>query len=215
VKEALTNAAEHGNPTEVGFRVRLSEDRMQVSIVDDGGGFDLSGCAKGNGLLNLRNRLENLGGRCEITSFRDAGTNRLPRASATCSQQPDHDHRSHRRGQCGNAKNVSALDQRFTGLSLRAGLCHRRRGDWRRSRNSSRTWFLMDIHLPGESGIACTARLKQTLPALQVIMVTVYRNQELIFQALQAGACGYLLKRTSPEEAVECESLKCVPAERR
>jgi DNA-binding NarL/FixJ family response regulator len=62
---------------------------------------------------------------------------------------------------------------------------------------------LMDIHLPGESGIACTARLKQTLPALQVIMVTVYRNQELIFQALQAGACGYLLKRTSPAELLK------------
>jgi DNA-binding NarL/FixJ family response regulator len=62
---------------------------------------------------------------------------------------------------------------------------------------------LMDIHLPGESGIACTARLKQRLPALQVIIVTVYRNHELIFQALQAGACGYLLKRSSPEELLK------------
>jgi DNA-binding NarL/FixJ family response regulator len=59
---------------------------------------------------------------------------------------------------------------------------------------------LMDIHLPGESGIACTARLKEVLPSVQVIMVTVYRNHELIFQALQAGACGYLLKRSNPEE---------------
>ena len=59
---------------------------------------------------------------------------------------------------------------------------------------------LMDINLPGESGIVCTARLKQQLPGVQVIMLTVYRNQELIFQALQAGACGYLLKRSSPEE---------------
>jgi DNA-binding NarL/FixJ family response regulator len=59
---------------------------------------------------------------------------------------------------------------------------------------------LMDVHLPGESGIVCTARLKEALPKLQVIMLTVYRNQELIFQALQAGACGYLLKRSSPEE---------------
>ncbi len=59
---------------------------------------------------------------------------------------------------------------------------------------------LMDIHLPGESGIACTARLKEVLPSIQVIMITVYRNHELIFQALQAGACGYLLKRSSPEE---------------
>jgi DNA-binding NarL/FixJ family response regulator len=64
----------------------------------------------------------------------------------------------------------------------------------------------MDIHLPGESGIACTAQLKEKLPGLQVIIVTVYRNQELIFQALQAGACGYLLKRSSPEELVKAIS---------
>ncbi len=62
---------------------------------------------------------------------------------------------------------------------------------------------LMDVHLPGESGIACTARLKEALPAVQVIIVTVYRNQELIFQALQAGACGYLLKRSTPEELLK------------
>jgi DNA-binding NarL/FixJ family response regulator len=65
---------------------------------------------------------------------------------------------------------------------------------------------LMDIHLPGESGIACTARLKEALPAVQVIIVTVYRNHELIFRALQAGACGYLLKRSSPEELLKAIS---------
>src|SRR6266404_495027 len=59
---------------------------------------------------------------------------------------------------------------------------------------------LMDVHLPGESGIACTARLKEELPGVKVIMLTVYRNQELIFKALQAGALGYLLKRSSPAE---------------
>jgi DNA-binding NarL/FixJ family response regulator len=62
---------------------------------------------------------------------------------------------------------------------------------------------LMDIHLPGESGIACTAQLKEKLPGLQVIILTVYRNHELIFQALQAGACGYLLKRSNPEELLK------------
>ena len=65
---------------------------------------------------------------------------------------------------------------------------------------------LMDVHLPGASGIACTAQLKEKLPDVQVIIVTVYRNQELIFQALQAGACGYLLKRSSPEELLKAIS---------
>jgi DNA-binding NarL/FixJ family response regulator len=59
---------------------------------------------------------------------------------------------------------------------------------------------LMDIQLPNVSGIECTAQLKQLLPAAQIIMVTVYEDTERIFKALRAGACGYLLKRCTPEE---------------
>jgi DNA-binding NarL/FixJ family response regulator len=59
---------------------------------------------------------------------------------------------------------------------------------------------LMDIHLPGMNGIEATARLKQQFPELPVIMVTVYRDHDKIFQALKAGACGYLLKRSTPAE---------------
>jgi DNA-binding NarL/FixJ family response regulator len=61
----------------------------------------------------------------------------------------------------------------------------------------------MDIHLPDESGIVCTARLTEMMPALQVIMVTVYKDTDLIFQALKAGACGYILKRFRPEEIIQ------------
>ncbi|RYD46897.1 MAG: response regulator transcription factor [Verrucomicrobiaceae bacterium] len=59
---------------------------------------------------------------------------------------------------------------------------------------------LMDINLPGMSGIEATARIKTHLPELQVIMVTVYRDHDQIFAALKAGASGYLLKRSTPEE---------------
>lgn len=61
---------------------------------------------------------------------------------------------------------------------------------------------LMDIQLPDQSGIECTARLKQLLPEVRIIMVTVYGNPDLIFKALSAGACGYLLKRCTPEELI-------------
>lgn len=59
---------------------------------------------------------------------------------------------------------------------------------------------LMDIHMPGISGIETTARLKAELPELLVIMVTVYTDHDKIFDALKAGACGYLLKCSTPEE---------------
>jgi DNA-binding NarL/FixJ family response regulator len=60
----------------------------------------------------------------------------------------------------------------------------------------------MDIQLPNMSGIECCAQLKQLLPAAQIIMVTVYEDTERIFKALRAGACGYLLKRCTPEELI-------------
>jgi len=60
--------------------------------------------------------------------------------------------------------------------------------------------ILMDINLPGLSGVECVRRLKPVLPAAQIIMLTVYQNTENIFNALAAGATGYLLKQTPPAE---------------
>lgn len=59
---------------------------------------------------------------------------------------------------------------------------------------------LMDINLPGMSGIECTRQLKSLAPAVQIMMVTVYENDEHVFPALKAGATGYLVKRTKPDK---------------
>ncbi len=62
---------------------------------------------------------------------------------------------------------------------------------------------LMDIRLPAMSGIECVAALKQVLPALQIIMLTVYEDSESIFRALKAGASGYLVKSSPPAKLLE------------
>lgn len=62
---------------------------------------------------------------------------------------------------------------------------------------------VVDINLPGMSGIECVARLKQLLPALQVLMLTTYEESDLIFGSLRAGANGYLLKTMPAGELVE------------
>jgi DNA-binding NarL/FixJ family response regulator len=59
---------------------------------------------------------------------------------------------------------------------------------------------LMDIMLPGISGVDCVARLKTALPAVNIVMLTVYDDSDLIFRALENGASGFLLKRTSPAD---------------
>lgn len=61
---------------------------------------------------------------------------------------------------------------------------------------------LMDINLPGKSGIECVRELKARHPALQIMMLTVYEDTERIFDSLKNGASGYMLKRTPPAELI-------------
>src|SRR5713101_7120776 len=62
---------------------------------------------------------------------------------------------------------------------------------------------LMDINLPGINGVECVRRLKQLAPNISVVMLTVYEDTDNIFNALAAGAAGYLLKRTKSAELLE------------
>jgi DNA-binding NarL/FixJ family response regulator len=59
---------------------------------------------------------------------------------------------------------------------------------------------LMDINLPGMSGVECVRRLKPVVPQTQVVMLTAYEDTDNIFNSLAAGASGYLLKRTTSAE---------------
>jgi len=63
--------------------------------------------------------------------------------------------------------------------------------------------ILMDIDMPGINGIDAAAIVKAVSPATQVIMLTVFDNEEKIFNAIRNGASGYLLKHTPPAEIIE------------
>lgn len=61
----------------------------------------------------------------------------------------------------------------------------------------------MDINLPGISGVECTRRLKEAATDVQIVMLTVYDDGDQIFRALEMGATGYLLKRSTTEEIIQ------------
>ncbi|MCY2990196.1 MAG: response regulator transcription factor [Planctomycetota bacterium] len=63
--------------------------------------------------------------------------------------------------------------------------------------------IVMDVNLPDLSGVECVARLAPQLPGTQIIMLTVYQDPETIFQALAAGAHGYLVKPVMPDKLLE------------
>ena len=68
---------------------------------------------------------------------------------------------------------------------------------------------LMDINLPGMSGVEAVRKLKAVLPQTQFIMLTVYKEGDAIFNALMAGANGYLLKQTPPRELLSALREAC------
>jgi len=74
---------------------------------------------------------------------------------------------------------------------------------WRLLPRAQPEIVLMDINLPNHSGIECTARLKELLPAAQVVIITVYDDSGKVFDALRAGASGYILKRAAPERILQ------------
>ena len=62
---------------------------------------------------------------------------------------------------------------------------------------------LMDIKLPGMSGIECTQALKEQYPDLKIMMCTIFEDDDKIFRAITAGASGYILKRTEPHKLIQ------------
>jgi DNA-binding NarL/FixJ family response regulator len=72
-----------------------------------------------------------------------------------------------------------------------------------RARNEEPDVVLTDIGLPGIDGIEGTRQLKEIYPHLTILVLSVYEDDERIFDALCAGACGYLLKRTPPTKLLE------------
>lgn len=62
---------------------------------------------------------------------------------------------------------------------------------------------LMDINMPGMSGVECVQQLKAALPKVQFLMLTVYEDSDSLFRSLKAGASGYLLKRTASARLIE------------
>ena len=63
--------------------------------------------------------------------------------------------------------------------------------------------ILMDIDMPGFNGIKATREIKKTYPDIYILMLTVYEDEDKIFDAILAGASGYLLKKSSPDKIIE------------
>lgn len=70
-------------------------------------------------------------------------------------------------------------------------------------KSSTPNIILMDIEMPGVTGIEAVKQIKEAYPDITIIMQTVFEDENLIFEAIKAGASGYILKKTSPDKIIE------------
>jgi len=99
-------------------------------------------------------------------------------------------------------ENLAALINGVSGYCCVA-CCATAEEAWRRLPGAVPEVVLMDIHLPGRSGIECVARLRSIIPQAQVIMLTVEEDAEQVFESLKAGATGYLVKHVGPDKILQ------------
>jgi len=99
-------------------------------------------------------------------------------------------------------ENLSSLINTTPGFSCVAS-CASTEEAWQSLPAVTPDVVLMDIHLPGRSGIVCVTRLRTLLPEAHVIMLTIEEDSDRVFTSLKAGATGYLVKHASPQEILD------------
>jgi DNA-binding NarL/FixJ family response regulator len=97
------------------------------------------------------------------------------------------------------AEGIKCLLDRSEGYTC-AGVCHSGEAALRDLPGINPQVVLMDIHLPGLSGVECVRSLKERLPDTEIAMLTVFEDYDQISRSLFAGASSYLLKSMRPEE---------------
>lgn len=103
---------------------------------------------------------------------------------------------------CSVRENLAKLVDGTAGFSCVAS-CDSAEAAWQQLPPCNPEVVLMDIHLPGRSGITCVERLRKMLADTQIIMLTIEEDNERVFESLKAGATGYLVKHATPAEILD------------
>jgi DNA-binding NarL/FixJ family response regulator/anti-sigma regulatory factor (Ser/Thr protein kinase) len=200
IQEGLTNVRKHAGVAAAELLFTLYADRLQVVIEDGGRGFDPVASLQDAGHFGLQimqERAESAGGTLEVRSRPGEGTRlivQLPRSLVLADD-----------GLFGRGLRVLLVDDHplyLEGLrSLLAtrgvqvvGEAHDGQEAQAQAQALRPDLILMDVQMPRCDGVQATRRIKTTWPEIKIVMLTMAANEETLFEALKAGASGYLLK---------------------
>lgn len=216
LKEAMHNALKHAGASEVRFSLKARDQNFSLCLEDNGKGFDLQANSEGQGLRNMRERAKRVGMDLTITTEPEAGT-----LFCICSQG-NHDFKSllsfepslKRQVQAGKIRVALIEDQeelrlRFQRLikSTEDMVLVGSYPDCETALDKIEGVFprvvLLDMNLPGMSGLEGLPRVRKKLPDAEVLFYTIDSNPDLTLEALRHGASGYLLKDSPPDRILD------------
>ncbi len=201
IQEALTNIRKHAGVDSARIFSTLHPDEIQLVISDEGCGFsppDIEGEGKGGhfGLNIMRERAEATGGSLQVHSEPGAGTQVVVRLPRVLEMPPEtgiqglrvllvDDHQLYLEGLRNmlSVRGVQVVGMAYDGLQAHE-----------LARQYLPDLILMDVHMPHCDGLQATRRIKDDLPDVKIVMLTIAADDETLFQALKNGASGYLLK---------------------
>jgi DNA-binding NarL/FixJ family response regulator/signal transduction histidine kinase/ligand-binding sensor domain-containing protein len=200
IQEALTNVRKHAGTGTARLLFIVHPDAVQVVVEDDGAGFDPDALPKDSahfGLQIMRERAESVSGGLEVRSAPGEGTQiivRLPRSLAPADDERFgrgwrvllvDDHPLYLEGLRGllASRGIQVVGEAHDGLEAQA-----------QARALQPDLILMDVHMERCDGVEATRRIKEELNGVQIVMLTMAADDETLFEALKAGASGYLLK---------------------
>ncbi len=197
LQEALTNALRHAQAGEIAAQLHLGQQALRLTVQDNGRGFDQRARRQGTalGLPQLREQVESRGGDLFVESAPGNGTLvalHVPLRTASDHPTPRvrvlvvEDHEMVRQGlrqMLAASSDFACVGEAVDGHeALRLVELH------------SPELVIMDVKLPGGSGLETTRQLHRRFPHVRVIIYTYHDDETYLEQALQAGAKGYLLK---------------------
>jgi DNA-binding NarL/FixJ family response regulator/signal transduction histidine kinase len=203
IREALSNARAHSGQKKAEVTITFDNSRVQAVIQDHGVGFSGSEKSGHFGLGIMRERAEQLGGTLEVVSGPGSGTRvtvDLPRQSGVESMPGQRillvdDHPLF----------VEGITNLIAGRGMQVvGTASDGLEALEKARQLRPDAILMDIEMPRCDGLEATRQIKTEMPEVRVIMLTVSGEEQHLFDALQSGASGYLLKSL---DAAELTSL--------
>ena len=222
-QEALVNAARHSGATRVEVNLEPRDSQVRLEVADNGSGFAFAEEGKGLGLSGMRERALLVGGTLDIDSRPGKGTSvvlEVPaeRPAAPGARSRDVEHvgraRSSSRHRGRRMKILIADDHGIVRSGVK--LLLDRQPDMEvvaeaedgvdaleQAVRLKPDVAVLDVSMPRMTGLQATHEIKQQSPDTQVLILSMHDDERYLFEALRAGASGYVLKRAADKDLVD------------